>query len=164
MPKAGWLTTSLHPAQCWNNSIYLSTRLIGIPAVFNLQDTDKQPHWVCCSEPLLPTCLPYQKPFFKRKFLKLEFLSPSSTWTVLRAFLPGFSQVKEEVSYSPDWIYLQQATRHTWKCWVLTASKAEQPEMLSQIKWREQKKWIHFLQADISLALQHAAAMFQARG
>lgn len=138
MPKAGWLTTSLHPAQCWNNSIYLNTRLIGIRAVFNLQDTDKQPHWVC-SEPLLPTCLPYQKPFFKRKFLKLEFLSPSSTWTVLQAFLPGFSQVMEQISYSPDWIYLQQATRHTWKCWVLTASKAEQPEMLSQMKWREQK-------------------------
>lgn len=159
VPKAGCLTTSLDPAQCWSNGTYHWHPC----RVFSLQDTDKEPHWICCSVPLLPACLPHQKPFFERKFLNLEFLSPSSTWIVLQAFLPGFPRwwsryltAQTELTYSRQWGTLG-STEHPLQ--------AKQSNQKCSTKWnQENRKWIHFLQADISLALQHAATMFQAGG
>lgn len=104
--------------------------------MFSLQDTDKEPHWICCSVPLLPAS---SETLLWKEVLKTWVSITIEHLNCATSISARLSQVMEQISYSSDWTYLQQATRHTWKYWAPIASKAEQPEMLNQMKSREQK-------------------------
>lgn len=161
MPKAGWLTTSLHPAQCWNNTIYLSTRLIGIRAVFNLQDTASLgllfrttlAYLSALSETLL------QKEVLKT-WVSITIKHLNCATSISARLFPGdgadILQPRLNLPTAGNEAHLEVLSTH---CKQSRATRNAQPNEM-----KGTKKWIHFLQADVSLALQHAAAMFQARG